>query len=122
MRRTFSIVLCALATANGACFPARVVVVQTPPIPVVPLTFETNLLSAQGCDYKGTVDGVFEADRLGANLVIAFVINRSSSESTLNGVTTSSRSSSSMNGKAVRCPKHLIDRILAMSPPGEEAR
>jgi hypothetical protein len=68
-----------------------------PAVPIVPVSFEANLVTAQQCEYRGVAANQVGAREQGANLVLAF-------EGTL--------------GKAVNCPKEAIDKILAMSKSG----
>jgi hypothetical protein len=76
---------------------AYVVTPLPPAVPIIPVSFETNLVTARECEYRGTAFSQEGAREEGANLVLAF-------EGTL--------------GKAVNCPKEAIDKILAMSKSG----
>jgi hypothetical protein len=106
--------IAALSLVAAACV-KPVVVQPPPPIPIIPLTFEANLVTAQECEYVGPVTGRYDADGIGANLIIAFVFSRSSS--TYNGVT--QYSYTSMKGKGVKCPKEVVARLVAQSRVGE---
>jgi hypothetical protein len=73
------------------------VVTLPPAVPIVPVSFEANLITAQECEYRGVADNQVGARDEGANLVLAF-------KGTL--------------GKAVNCPKEALDKILVMSQSG----
>jgi len=68
-----------------------------PAVPIVPVSFEANLVTVQQCEYRGVASNQAGAREEGANLVLAFT-------GTL--------------GKAVNCPKEAVDKILAMSKSG----
>jgi hypothetical protein len=76
-----------------------------PAVPVVPVSFEANLVTAQQCEYRGIADSQEQARTEGANLVLAFTYNDASS-------------ASGMNGKAVSCPQEALNKILAMGQSG----
>jgi hypothetical protein len=74
---------------------------QPPPVPIVPVSFEANLITARQCEFRGIADGQDQARSQGANLVLAFTYD---DESTASG----------MSGKAVSCPPEALSKILAM--------
>jgi hypothetical protein len=97
-----------LALLAGACAHTERYV---PPIPTVPLSFETNLTTGVECQYLGQVvgrDAVIDAHRREANLIVAFVINTSTSS--YNGAQVTA---STLMGTAVKCPPATLERLLA---------
>ncbi len=99
--------LLVLLSLGPACAPA--LVLQPPAIPTVPVTFERNLETTRRCEFRGTVNNLFAAGAVDANLVLAFVY--AGYERTQNGVTTSF--SGFRGGKALHCPADVVERFVA---------
>ena len=95
--------------ALAACAGGPVAAVHA--TPVVPVTFDVNLLTARQCEFRGTVTGLDEAETLGANLVVAFVYEHRTFSHTSNGVTVTT-GVAGLKGKAVKCPPAVLDRVL----------
>ena len=91
-----------------------------PDIPIVPVTFERNLLTARECEFRGTVESVWTASSLDANLIVAFIYDSVVRSDTRNGVT-KRWSYRGVRGKAMRCPKHTIERELTAAAAEIEA-
>jgi hypothetical protein len=121
VKRSWVLGVPAIAFALGAAGCAVQVVAAPPAIPIVPVSFESNLVSAQQCEFRGVAGSEDEARAAGANLVLAFTY---ADESTVS-VTASNTAygpqgtavwvASDMRGKAVSCPKEALDRILSMN-------
>lgn len=113
----------AAGLAMASCGAAQAVVAP-PTIPIVPVSFESNLVTTQQCEYRGVAGSEEEARTAGANLILAFTYANANTVD----VTASNKAkgpqgaavwvASEMHGKAVNCPKQAIDRILAMSRNG----
>lgn len=74
---------------------ARVVAPPPASVTVVPVSFESNLLASQQCEFRGIASSVDEARKEGANLVLTFTDDMQD-----------------MQGRAVSCPQESIARIL----------
>jgi hypothetical protein len=100
------------------------VVTLPPAIPIVPVSFEANLVTAQQCEYRGVAASQEEARTEGANLLLAFTYADESTIQVTSSNTTQGPqggaywTASDMRGKAVSCPKETVDKILAMSRGG----
>jgi len=113
----------AAALAMTGCGAAQAVVAP-PTIPIVPVSFESNLVTTQQCEYRGVAGSEEEARTAGANLILAFTYANETSVD----VAASNKAkgpqgaavwvASEMHGKAVNCPKQAIDRILGMGRNG----
>jgi hypothetical protein len=105
MNKALSVARCAIVfpLATSSC--AVHVVALPPAVPIVPVSFEANLITAQQCEYRGIADGQEQARTEGANLVLAFTYADASS-------------ASGMSGKAVNCPQEALNKILAMGQSG----
>ena len=103
----------ALAAALAGCGPRAGTGVA---VPTLPVSFELNLATARDCEFLGTVAGMAEARELGANLIVVFRYTRY--ESSTNGVRTVAYSN--INGKAVRCPPPMLERLLASEETDHE--
>jgi hypothetical protein len=124
MKRSLLLAECALVLAFAATGCAAHAVAGPPPIPMVPVSFEANLVTAQQCEYRGVAVSQEQARAAGANLVLAFTYaDESSTQVTASNNVYgpqggSAWTASEMQGKAVNCPKEAIDRILAMNRNG----
>jgi hypothetical protein len=104
-----------LAMLAGACGHVER---PAPRIPVVPLTFETNLTASVECEYLGQIVGhraLEDAEQRAANLIIEYVIMTSTT--TYNGVRTDG--SGFRAGTALKCPPETVQRLVASAqrPP-----
>lgn len=111
----------AIAFALGGAGCAAEVAAQPPAIPIVPVSFEANLVTAQQCEYRGITADAAQARAAGANLVLAFTYaDESSVQVTASNTAYGPQGgyawvASEMRGKAVTCPKEALDRILTMN-------
>jgi hypothetical protein len=127
-RLTF-LTLALLAVSAGAC---QIQGAYTPKALIVPVSYQTHLLTARGCEFRGTVNDPRTADSLGANVVLAFVTNATSQTETR---TTEVRghhggyaygagygwSYVKLMGKAVLCPEAIVQQLVNMVVITDEA-
>jgi hypothetical protein len=125
----------ALAWGAGGCAGAEdavrppLIPVTVMPVTVMPVSFDANLLTATQCEYKGVASSPEEAQENGANLLLAITYDNATtvhvgvSETTHRNAKRKEAevgvwNASAMRGKAVRCPKETIDRIVQLGGQG----
>jgi len=118
MSRSTRLGAMAFIASLSACA-APLAVSPPPPIPVVPVSFESNLLTARQCEYRGVAVSEDDARGLGANLLLRFEASTDTSVAFAasrrhagpNAVNVAANAD--MMAKAVTCPQGVVDQIVA---------